>query len=81
MPDQELSVFLREDIVRDHREAMVAAQQPAQRQEQRGLSASDGAADTNGKRARAKVSSQRRMAVFERAGSLRLVNVRMLVIA
>ncbi len=60
---------------------MVVAQQPAQRQEQRGLSASDRAANANGKRARAKVPGQRRMALFERAGAFRLVGVvRMLVI-
>ena len=80
MPDQELSIFLREDVIRDHREVVVAAQQPAQREKQRGLAASDGAADADGERARTKVPGQRRMPVFERAGAFRLVRVRMLVI-
>ncbi len=62
---QELAVLLREDVVGHDREAVVVAQQPAERQQQRRLAAADRAADADRERARAEVAGQRRVAPVE----------------
>src|SRR5262249_59416921 len=65
---EELGVLAGEDVVGDDAEAHPIAERAAQRQDERGLAAADGAADADGEGAAAEVAAARRRAVVEVAG-------------
>ena len=66
--DQELGVLAREDVVRDHAQAVPVAQTAAEREQQRRLAAADRPADADRERPLGEVSRQRIVALDEAAG-------------
>jgi hypothetical protein len=68
VPGQELGVLAREDIVRHDTQPQRVAQRAAQREDQRGLAATNRSADTDGERARREIAPPRCFAVVETAG-------------
>ena len=73
VPDQELGVLAREDVVRDDAEAMLVPQAPAELEQQRRLAAADGPADADRERPFGEVARLRRGALGVAAGALPLV--------
>src|SRR5438876_7786892 len=67
MPDQELGIFAREDVVCDDAETVVVAERLAERQQQRSLPAANRSADPDGEAAHGVVAGERRPTLMEQA--------------
>ena len=70
---QELCIFLREDVVCHDAELIAVSKTAAEREKQRGLSASDRPADTNSERTRAVVPHFPIRPLLKRSGARRIV--------